>query len=143
MALQLAVGAAVVLVARRAPRRRHVSWVRRAVALVTGAIAAGIGVRSARSLGPALTVFPRPRPHVPLADGGAYRIVRHPMYTSALGLATAVATVGSPWAFGPTGLLAVVLDRKAAREEAWLLESLPEYASYRARVRWRFLPGVR
>ena len=143
VALQMVAGGAVVLVARRAPQPPSAATARRVVAVGVGALGAVVALGSARRLGPAFTVFPRPRPGAPLAANGPYRVVRHPMYASVLAFAVALATDGSPWAFVPAATLAIVLDRKAAREEAWLMEARPEYATYRAAVRWRFLPGVR
>lgn len=143
VAVQVALGVAVVLVARRGPRPTAAHPGRRVAALALGAFGGAVGLLAARSLGPALTVFPRPRAGAPLAAGGPYRVVRHPMYTSAVALACAIATAGSRRAFIPTALLAVVLDRKAAREEAWLVRERPAYADYRVAVRWRFVPGIR
>jgi protein-S-isoprenylcysteine O-methyltransferase Ste14 len=143
VALQAAAGATVVLVARVGPRPRGARRARRAAALGMGALGAAVGLAAARRLGPALTVFPRPRPGAPLTEGGPYRWVRHPMYAAVLTLACASATAGSPWALVPTAMLGVVLDRKAAREEAWLAEQRPEYAAYLASVRWRLAPGLR
>lgn len=87
--------------------------------------------------------MPRPLPGVPLARGGPYRLVRHPMYTAVLLAALGASAAGSPWAFVPTAALALVLDRKASREEQWLNEAHSDYAALCARVRWRFVPGLR
>ena len=143
MALQVAAGASVVLVAGLAPRPHPASPARRVAAVGLAALGGAMMVVSARTLGRALTVFPRPRRDAPLVASGPYGVVRHPMYTSVLALAAATTSVGSPWAFLPAALLAAVLDRKADREETWLAQARPEYAAYRAAVRWRFLPGVR
>lgn len=84
----------------------------------------------------AFTAVPRPREQGTLVESGAYRWVRHPIYTGlilgALGLA-----IITPWAgsFVAVALLAVVLDLKRRREEVWLAERYPEYASYTARTR--------
>jgi len=69
--------------------------------------------------------------------------VRHPVHTGLIAQATAVGVGGSPWALVPAGALAVMLDRKAAGEEALLDAARAGYAGYRARTRWRFLPGLR
>ncbi len=143
VALQMVAGAAVVLVARRAPQPHTAPTARRVIAVGVGAVGAAVALGSARRLGPAFTVFPRPRPGAPLVGHGPYRVVRHPMYASVLAFAVATAADGSPWAFIPTAVLAIILDSKAAREEAWLTQANPEYRTYRAAVRWRFLPGVR
>ena len=65
------------------------------------------------------------------------------MYAGLIAQATAVGVAGSPWALVPAGALAVMLDRKAAGEEALLDAAHPGFAGYRARTRWRFLPGLR
>jgi protein-S-isoprenylcysteine O-methyltransferase Ste14 len=107
--------------------------------------AAGIAVVTSarRDLGDAFSVFPRPRPEAPVAEAGAYRLVRHPMYAGLVAQATAVGVAGSPWALVPAGALAVVLDRKAASEEALLEAAHPDFGGYRGRTRWRFIPGLR
>jgi protein-S-isoprenylcysteine O-methyltransferase Ste14 len=103
-----------------------------------GAMVAGAAVR----LGPARTGFPRPRAEGVLVDTGVYARVRHPLY---VGIVTAAVGWGlltaSPLALALVGALALVLDLKARREEAWLAETYPDYAAYRARTH-RFIPGV-
>jgi protein-S-isoprenylcysteine O-methyltransferase Ste14 len=68
--------------------------------------------------------------------------VRHPIYLgvllSALGWALLKASVV---ALGLAIGLAVLLDLKARREEAWLDERYPDYADYARRTR-RFVPGI-
>ncbi|HJL17650.1 MAG TPA: isoprenylcysteine carboxylmethyltransferase family protein [Sandaracinaceae bacterium LLY-WYZ-13_1] len=72
---------------------------------------------------------------------GPYRLVRHPAYLSELLMALACATV-RPWpgallAGGAALTLALRIraeERLLARDEGW--------AAYRARVRWRLLPGL-
>lgn len=49
----------------------------------------------------------------------------------------------SPLALVPTAALALVFELKARVEESMLAERFPEYAVYRARVRCRFVPGIR
>src|SRR6266540_1831336 len=39
-------------------------------------------------------------------------------------------------------VLAVLFDLKARREEAWLIERIPEYEAYRARTPRRFVPWL-
>lgn len=112
-----------------------------AAALLVAAVA--IGLAALRSLGSAFTPLPRPLPGAPLARGGPYRLVRHPMYTAVLVTALGASAAGSPWALVPTAALALVLDRKAAREEEWLREAHPDYPALCGKVRWRFMPGVR
>jgi len=74
---------------------------------------------------------------------GPYGVVRHPMYASAL-----LYLIGTPVALGSYwGLLAVAfmlpfLIWRLIDEEDVLARELPGYADYRARVRFRLIPGV-
>ena len=114
--------------------------------LVPGVMVAVAGLLvvawGAAALGSNLTPFPRPRASATLVDTGAYRFVRHPIYSglvlAAVGWSLATA---SPLALVPTVLLGLLFDAKSRREEAWLTEQLPGYAAYRARTR-KFVPGV-
>jgi protein-S-isoprenylcysteine O-methyltransferase Ste14 len=74
---------------------------------------------------------------------GPYAIVRHPMYTSSLllYLATPVA-LGSWWTMLPAALCVAVLVVRIRNEEEVLVRELPGYPEYRAKVRYRLLPGV-
>ncbi len=135
---------AIVGIRRRGDHRLPPA-LRRAVTLVGLAyMAMGVlaGVRGARDLGRNLTPMPHPLPGAELVETGVYRRVRHPLYAAvmlvAFGWGTAMASVRSLMA---AGLLAVWLDAKARREEAWLMARFPGYAAYRARTR-RFVPGV-
>jgi protein-S-isoprenylcysteine O-methyltransferase Ste14 len=102
---------------------------------LVGATFIGSGIAELRRAG-ALTAVPRPRDDALFATQGAYRLVRHPIYTGLIlaGLGLAVIT---PWAgtFIAVGLLAVVLDVKRRREEAWLSERYAGYGAYRARTK--------
>jgi len=40
-------------------------------------------------------------------------------------------------------VLVVILELKSRSEESMLVAAYPEYSTYRDRVRWRFIPGVR
>jgi protein-S-isoprenylcysteine O-methyltransferase Ste14 len=72
---------------------------------------------------------------------GPYRIVRHPMYSAIL-----VFMVGTSLLLGSgygilVGLLGVgLLARRAVLEEQALMNGLPGYAAYRAKVRYRLIP---
>lgn len=107
--------------------------------LVAGAAGMAAG---ALGLGAARTAFPRPRGGATLIESGPYARIRHPIYA-----AMGAGAVGwgllkaSPLALILAAVLAVVLDLKARREEAWLSETYPGYSAYRQRTR-RFIPGV-
>ncbi|MCY1022110.1 methyltransferase family protein [Pyxidicoccus sp. MSG2] len=91
------------------------------------------------SLGRSFGVVPAERK---LVNRGAYRLVRHPIYTaSAL---TMVPVLLSSW--GLMQLLLVVtgvalMVWRAIEEERFLKQS-PEYCAYAAEVRYRFIPGL-
>jgi protein-S-isoprenylcysteine O-methyltransferase Ste14 len=90
----------------------------------------------------ALTALPFPRAHGELVQAGAYRYVRHPIYSgielATLGWGLAYA---SPLALLGGAALFAVLAMKAAREEAWLAARYPDYAAYRLRTK-RLMPGL-
>jgi protein-S-isoprenylcysteine O-methyltransferase Ste14 len=116
------------------------------VGIVVGVLLMSLGgwmvIRGVQSLGASRTAMPFPRDDASLVTGAAYRRVRHPIYIGLMGLAVGWACVTlSPPALVAAALLAVVLDLKARREEAWLTERFPEYPTYLARTN-RFIPGV-
>ena len=74
---------------------------------------------------------------------GPYAVVRHPMYAGGLLLVLGTQlALGSIW--GLTVILAMmpVLLLRLIDEERFLSKNLPGYKEYRARVRWRLIPGV-
>ena len=94
------------------------------------------------ALGRWLTPFPQPLPKSQLRTGGAYALVRHPLYTGIL-----IMTIG--WSLYHNSLagllfdalLFVFFDRKAAREELWLTEKFSGYTVYRGRVK-KLIPWI-
>ena len=100
-------------------------------------------VAAALQLGGSLTPFPAPREGQELTATGAYALARHPMYGGgiliALGWSIVFATVVG---FVLTVALALFLDVKARREEAWLGERFPDYDAYRRRTPHKLLPFV-
>lgn len=118
----------------------------RVVTIIAGVVLIGGGavltVRGLLDLGGNLTPFPRPREGARLVDGGAYSLVRHPIYGGGIlgalgwGLSTA-----SPAALAGVAVLVVFFDLKSRREEAWLVGQVAGYAAYRSRTR-RLLPWL-
>jgi 2-amino-4-hydroxy-6-hydroxymethyldihydropteridine diphosphokinase len=104
-------------------------------------VGVGIMLWSARSLGPSLSAFPETVPGGALVEGGPYRWIRHPIYTAvvAIFLGTS-AVVAAPTAAVLSMLLLGFFAAKAGYEERQLRISYPQYASYRSRVRARFVP---
>ena len=89
-----------------------------------------------------LSVLPHPVRAGALVEHGLYRWVRHPIYAGVI-LAAAGGSVysASPLAAVLSLALALWLDLKSRREEAWLRERYPGYAAYVARTR-KFVPGL-
>lgn len=108
-------------------------------AIVVGGCVAARGIWDLRS---SLSPFPRPIAGAPLVESGAYRLVRHPIYSGLVlgaigwGLAT-----GSILAVGAAGLLFLLLAAKSHREEAWLAAIHPDYGAYQRRTK-RLIPGI-
>lgn len=114
---------------------------------VVGGIAIGVAgwglfVAGLVGLGSSLTPFPKPSERSTLRTGGAYRLVRHPIYGGSMLVALGWSLMSSPLALLPTGLLAVLFELKSRHEESMLRARFPDYDAYRRRVRWRFVPGV-
>jgi protein-S-isoprenylcysteine O-methyltransferase Ste14 len=94
------------------------------------------------ALGRNLTPVPHPRDNATLVQAGAYRLVRHPLYSGGLLMALGWALRVHGWlTLALVVITAVFMDIKARREERWLLAKFPEYAAYRKRVR-RLIPFV-
>ncbi len=88
------------------------------------------------TLGSRLTALPYPAGGAVLRQTGAFCVVRHPMYCGAILAALGWSAVRQGWlTLGFAALLFLLFDRKARREEAWLLARFPEYADYQRRVR--------
>ncbi len=112
------------------------------VGIVAIVVAGGLAARGIWDLRFGLSPFPRPTAGAPLVESGAYRLIRHPIYSGLVlgaigwGLAT-----GSMLAIGATGLLFLVLAAKSHREEAWLAAIHPEYGAYQRRTK-RLIPWI-
>jgi protein-S-isoprenylcysteine O-methyltransferase Ste14 len=78
-----------------------------------------------------------------LVSTGPYAVVRHPMYAGALVMCIGVPlALGSWWGFAPVAVLVAVIVWRLLDEERTLATDLPGYVEYRARVRYRLVPGV-
>ena len=107
-------------------------------------LAAGIAlvVWSRATLGRSFTPYPRPIDGGTQVSNGPYRFVRHPIYTAVIRVLAGWALLWqSTVAAALVVVLAVLLDFKARREEAWLAQSYPGYAEYKRRTR-KLVPFV-
>ena|SRR3990167_2063108 len=87
-------------------------------------------------------IRPVPKIHGVLVTTGPYRWIRHPMYTSVLLGAGALAWTSSPLIGWVAWLaLAIVLLKKSTLEERWMCAKHPGYAAYILRTK-RFLPWL-
>jgi protein-S-isoprenylcysteine O-methyltransferase Ste14 len=107
------------------------------------AVGGAIGVAGVVGLGRNLTPFPKPKPDTTLVQSGIYAVVRHPIYCGLI-------LVALGWAAIRLSLPALILsiglgfffEQKAKREERWLEQQFPAYATYRQRVKGRILPWI-
>ena len=112
------------------------AWLATALSLVLA-----VWALSANRLGN-FNIRPVPKEGGKLVTTGPYRWIRHPMYTSLLLGAWALArTAGSDEAWLAWYVLTLVLWIKSQFEERWMLEQHADYAAYRAKTR-RFIPWL-
>jgi protein-S-isoprenylcysteine O-methyltransferase Ste14 len=98
-----------------------------------GGLLALVGVVS---LGRNLTAVPHPKDDAHLVQTGAYRFVRHPIYSGII-----LGAFG--WAFLVNGtltflyafILFLFFDIKSRREEQWLRQKYPGYETYQKQVK--------
>ncbi len=94
---------------------------------------------SLASLGRSFAIFPALRA---VRERGPYAVVRHPAYALELLLVGISGAAHAWWAgVGLAWLTAVLLIPRITDEERVLSED-PRYAAYRARVRYRLVPGI-
>jgi len=109
------------------------------IMLTAGVILATAGTSH---LGRNLSPFICPKVNSVLLEQGAYRLVRHPIYTGIL-------LIGFGWGLWVHGwltlayslILFIIFDRKSSREEQFLLARFPGYAAYSRRVK-RLIPFI-
>ena len=122
--------------------RTLLEWSSLSIGAASIVAAAWVVTAGFRDLGRSLTPMPRPRRDALLVEHGIYTRVRHPIYAGLIlgGLGWSAVTRSLP-AAGVTLLLAIYLDLKSRREEAWLSDRYPGYDAYRQRTR-RFVPRI-
>ena len=119
-----------------------VTYVRWAIALGFAVMAVTLLGKGLLDLGHNLTPLPYPREDSSLVQTGVYGWVRHCLYSGLIfgTAAYSLWTLSLPHCIA-TGVLFIVLDLKARKEEAWLCDRFPEYADYRQRVS-KFIPWL-
>ena len=81
--------------------------------------------------------------HHRVISSGPYAFVRHPMYSGImLFFAGVPLLLGSWWGVAIAPVFAVLFAIRARIEERALVDGLPDYADYAARVRYRLVPGL-
>jgi protein-S-isoprenylcysteine O-methyltransferase Ste14 len=117
------------------------------VMLVSGLVLLAAGallfVAGIVALGRALTPLPLPRERASLREGGAYGLVRHPIYGGVVLMVAGWSLIATPVGLAMTVLVGIFFELKSRREEGWLLARYADYEGYCRRVRWKFLPGIR
>jgi protein-S-isoprenylcysteine O-methyltransferase Ste14 len=107
--------------------------------LVAGSM---LGLSAVLGLGKNLTPLPYPKDGAPFVQSGAYALVRHPIYASAIQLGFAYALlVHGTLTLAYALLLIAFFDVKSRREERWLVARHPAYPEYQRRVH-RLIPFV-
>lgn len=121
---------------------RAVTYGRWAIAIGFAVFAAILLSKGLIDLGQNLTPLPYPREDSSLVQTGVYGWVRHCLYSGLIfgTAAYSLWTLSLPH-FLATGILFIVLDLKARKEEAWLSDRFPDYAAYRQRVS-KFIPWI-
>ncbi|MCA9956672.1 MAG: hypothetical protein KC434_18210 [Anaerolineales bacterium] len=88
------------------------------------------------------TAVPRPKENAHMVEHGAYRVVRHPIYSGIILGALGLGLLRGGWLALLYGLiLFLFFDIKSRREEIWLREKYSDYAEYQQRVR-KLIPFV-
>ncbi len=117
-------------------------WAVKLVGMILLGSAAVVAIAGALAIGANLTPFPKPREKGSLVQDGIFRLIRHPLYSSAIAAGIGWALICGSWPALAVALAQIPLLRaKALREEKWLRETFPEYAGYERRTR-RFLPWL-
>ena len=81
--------------------------------------------------------------HHRVISSGPYAFVRNPMYSGIMLFFFGVPLLlGSWWGVAIAPVFAILFAIRARIEERALVEGLPDYADYTARVRYRLVPGL-
>ena len=119
------------------------SWVEAiGAALILGAFYAWTGVLRENTFATVAVRLQAERGQTVISTG-PYAVVRHPMYADALFFMIGVPLLlGSWWGLLGVVLLMPLLVLRVLGEEAMLMDGLPGYREYAAKVRFRLVPGI-
>jgi len=139
VALQFALLLALAAMAASRWVNVDVGWVSGALALLS--LLLGVWTLAHNRLGN-FNIRPAPKAGGVLVTSGPYRWIRHPMYTSVLlGAAAMAAMDATALAWSAWLALAGVLWVKALLEERWVAQRHPAYTAYCQQSK-RFIPGI-
>ncbi len=111
-------------------------------ALIVGAFWGWVGVLRANSFASATVRLQEERGQTVISTG-PYAVVRHPMYAYVVPLLIGVPLLlGSLWGLLGMAVAMPLMAARALGEESLLMNGLPGYREYAAKVRFRLLPGV-
>ena len=114
----------------------------RVAGLLLGAVGGLLAFAGVFNLGSNLTAVPHPKEDAHMVEHGAYRWVRHPIYSGLILGAFGLALLRGGWLSLLYALiLFIFFDIKSRREEQWLRERYVDYATYQERVR-KLIPFV-
>lgn len=145
--LAFAVASLIWLIAMGLDRRAHASdvpWVLQAVGLAMYLLSTAfiMWVFRANSFAAPVVKLQGARHHRVISNG-PYAFVRHPMYSGTILFFLGVALLlGSWWGVAIAPVFVLLFAFRTRIEERALVEGLPDYADYAARVRYRLVPGV-
>ncbi|OGE08479.1 hypothetical protein A3A60_04435 [Candidatus Curtissbacteria bacterium RIFCSPLOWO2_01_FULL_42_26] len=88
------------------------------------------------------TPFPEPKKEGKHVQNGAYKYIRHPMYTAIMAIGLALLLSSATFVSAVIYLLLLyVLDTKASLEEEYLVKIHPAYKAYSQKTK-KFIPFV-
>ena len=110
-----------------------------AVSIMVSAVGVVISIWARFSLGRNFGFVPAERQ---IVANGAYRFVRHPIFTGIFILIVANDLAAFSWRnFALSVIWVGLFVIKSLVEESFLSEAV-EYSAYKSRVRWRWIPGI-
>ena len=103
-----------------------------------------LGIWAVKSVGENnWSVYPTPNEHSTISNNGAYKYVRHPMYTALVFFFLPVALrANGLFSWTIYGVLVFTLILKIVFEERQLITKHPNYANFKKKTKKRLIPFV-